>query len=359
MIASNKKFIDTNEERVMYNKFFIITYFSILINSYSHAEIENNIENMKKLYVRPDLSQIPYPKDNLYNKDRENLGKMLFFDPRLSGSNVTSCATCHNPSFSWSDSLPKGIGYHHQELGRRTPTILNLAWAENLFWDGRAQSLEEQSLGPIQSEKEMNLSLKKMVEKISKIDGYKENFYKAFPNEKKPINVKNIAKSLATFERGIVSEIAPFDKWIAGDENAISESAKKGFKIFNTQGNCETCHSGWNFTDHSFHDIGHPDMDEGRIKILPLPSMEHAFKTPTLRNIDRRSPYMHDGSIPTLESVIEFYNEGGKVKRASLDTNIKSLKLTEQEKKDLVSFLKTLTSNDSSASVTIPSLPTN
>ena len=343
----------------MNKKFLIMTYFSMLFNSFSQAKDDNNIENMKKSYIRPELNKIPYPKDNLYSKDREELGKLLFFDPRLSGSNVTSCATCHNPAFSWSDSLPKGIGFNHQELGRRTPTILNLAWAENLFWDGRAQSLEEQSLGPIQSKKEMNLSLDKMVEKVSKIEGYKENFAKAFPNEKKPINEKNIAKSLATFERGVVSGIAPFDKWIAGDESSISESAKNGFKIFNTKGNCETCHSGWNFTDHSFHDIGHPDNDEGRIKILPLPSMEHAFKTPTLRNIDRRAPYMHDGSLLTLESVVEFYNLGGKVKRPSLDANIKALKLTEQEKKDLVAFLKTLTSNDATASVTIPTLPTN
>ena len=147
---------------------YLIALYSF--TSMSYANDTTDIESMKKLYKRPSLSEIPYPKDNLYNKDRENLGKMLFFDPRLSFSNVTSCSTCHNPSFSWGDSLPKGVGFHHQELGRKTPTIINLAWAEKLFWDGRASSLEEQSLGPIQSEKEMNLSLNKMVAKINKIE---------------------------------------------------------------------------------------------------------------------------------------------------------------------------------------------
>ncbi|KAB8039201.1 c-type cytochrome [Silvanigrella paludirubra] len=343
----------------MSSKFIIIILSIFSFNNLASAMEDLTIEKLKKTYKRPTQNEIPYPKDNLYNKKREDLGKMLFFDPRLSYSNVTSCATCHNPSFSWQDSLPKGVGFNHQQLGRKTPTILNLAWSENLFWDGRAPSLEAQSLGPIQSAKEMNLSLDKMVSKINRIDGYKDAFQKAFPNEKSPINETNVAKSLATFERGIVSGIAPFDKWISGDESAISESAKKGFMVFNSKGNCDSCHSGWNFTDNSFHDIGHPDSDKGRINVIPIASMEHAFKTPTLRNIDRRAPYMHDGSLENLESVIDFYNKGGIAKRPSVDRNIKELKLTEQEKKDLISFMKTLTSDDSHLSFDIPTLPTN
>lgn len=343
----------------MFLKYSKISLFSLLLSSIGYANNTNNLDKIKQMYKRPDLNNIPYPKDNLYNKNRESLGKMLFFDPRLSFSNVTSCATCHNPSFSWQDSLPKGIGFNHQQLGRKTPTILNLAWSEKLFWDGRAHSLEEQSLGPIQSTKEMNLSLDKMVSKINNIEEYKEAFQKAFPDEKLPINEKNVAKSLATFERGIVSGIAPFDKWISGDETAISESAKNGFMVFNSKGSCDTCHSGWNFTDNSFHDIGHTDSDKGRINVVPIPSMEHAFKTPTLRNIDRRAPYMHDGSLTNLESVVDFYNAGGKSKRPTVDRNIKPLALTEQEKKDLISFMKTLTSNDNHISSDIPTLPTN
>ncbi len=321
------------------------------------ADNIKDIASLKKEYLRPKVNTPPYPTDNLYNKDRENLGKMLFFDPRISSSKITSCATCHNPSFSWGDGLPKGVGVNHQVLGRRTPTLLNLAWADRFFWDGRAHSLEEQSLGPIQAEKEMNLTLVKMVAVLKAIDGYKPLFQKAFPKEADPINDINVGKAIAAYERTIVSGIAPFDRWIAGDEKAVSESAKNGFKIYNTKARCQSCHSGWSFTDHSFHDIGHSGKDEGRFKILKLPSMAFAFKTPTLRNVANRAPFMHDGSLPSLEAVVDFYNRGGDIKRSSVDSNIEVLNLTEQEKKDLVTFMKTLSSID--APVTLPILPTN
>ena len=308
--------------------------------------------DQRSKYQRP--RSIPFPEDNQYSKDREMLGKMLFFDPRLSGSGFISCATCHNPAFCWSDGLPKAIGHGMRQLGRRTPTILNLAWAPTLFWDGRASSLEQQALGPIAASGEMNQPLEKMVAVVRSIEGYRPWFEKAYPGE--PISEKTVAKAIATFERTVVSGVAPFDEWIQGKEGAVSEPAKRGFELFNGKANCAKCHAEWNFTDDGFHDIGVPGEDKGRGNIVKnVESLQYAFKTPTLRNIAGRAPYMRDGSEATLEAVVEFYDRGGKVRRPSLSPDIKPLHLTEQEKSDLIAFLKTLTSSD--RPVEIPVLP--
>ena len=303
-------------------------------------------------YQRP--RDIPYPKENFYSSERELLGRTLFFDPRLSGSNWISCASCHNPGFSWGDGLSKGIGHGMKELGRRTPTILNLAWAELLFWDGRASSLEEQALGPIASAGEMNMNLDQMVGKISSISGYQELFKRAYPGES--ISKETVAKAIALFERGVVSGKSPFDDWIGGNDQAMSAEARRGYALFNEKADCVKCHNTWRFTDDGFHDIGLTSPDNGRGNILKeIEVMQHAFKTPTLRNVDRRAPYMHDGSLGTLEQVIEFYNKGGAVKRQSVSPEIKPLNLTDQEKHDLLAFLRALTSVDKP--VEVPSLP--
>lgn len=318
----------------------------------SEAHGKTTPNSYLKDYYR--AQEIPSPADNAYTKEREELGKALFFDPRLSGSNWISCATCHNPSFSWGDGLPRALGHGMQVLGRRTPTILNLAWAEALFWDGRAVTLEEQALGPIAAPGEMNMELAKMVEKIKAVPGYRKMFRQAYPNE--PISEKTVAKAIATFERGIVSGTAPFDEWSAGNERSVSESAKRGFQLFNTTANCAKCHSGWRFTDDSFHDIGVMGTDKGRGKLLEgIEVMQFAFKTPTLRNVTLRAPYMHDGSVATLEDVIELYNKGGEMKRPSLSPEIKPLNLSEQDTRDLLAFLKTLTSID--RPIAVPNLP--
>jgi cytochrome c peroxidase len=306
----------------------------------------------KETYRRP--REVPHPKDNAPTPERIRLGKALFFDPRLSGSNAISCATCHNPSFSWGDGLPKGVGHGSKPLDRRTPTILNTAFAELLFWDGRAESLEEQALGPIESPGEMNLSHEQMIQKLSAIPAYRPLFEAAYPGE--GMTPKTVGKAIAAFERTVISGIAPFDEWIEGRENAISESAKRGFDLFNTKANCASCHSGWNFTDHGFHDIGINGQDRGRGKILTdIDSVQFAFKTPTLRNVDHRAPYMHDGSEPTLDQVVNLYNQGGKVKRPSLSDSVRPLNLTPAEIDDLCNFMRTLTSDDQP--VEIPRLP--
>jgi cytochrome c peroxidase len=303
-------------------------------------------------YARP--ASTPFPEDNAYTPEREALGRTLFFDPRLSGSGWISCASCHNPGLSWGDGLPRAIGHGMKTLGRRTPTILNLAWGQAFFWDGRADTLEAQALGPIQAEGEMNLDLPTMIARIEGIASYKVLFAKAYPGE--PVAPETVAKAIATFERGVVSPDAPFDRWLAGDEAAISPDAKRGFVVFNTKAACAKCHSGWRFTDDSFHDIGVAGDDVGRGALLKdIPSVQHAFKTPTLRDADRRGPYMHDGSVDTLEAVVDFYDRGGLAARASLSNDLKPLGLTGEEKRQLLAFMRTLTSPE--RPVQVPALP--
>ena len=310
------------------------------------------VGTLKLDYTRP--ADVPYPEDNAYTGDRELLGRMLFFDPRLSGSNWISCASCHNPGFSWSDALPRAVGHGMQQLGRRTPTILNLAWAPALFWDGRAESLEQQALGPIQAPGEMNLRLDELVRRLEGIEGYRSLFGRAYPGD--GISPDTIARALATFERGVVSAEAPFDRWVAGDDGAIAQAAQRGFQLFNEKARCNVCHTGWRFTDDSFYDIGVVSDDRGRGAITPDIEPAHfAFKTPTLRNVVQRAPYLHDGSGATLDDVIELYDRGGLVRRQSLSPEIQPLGLTPEEKSDLVAFLETLTSPD--PDTRIPTLP--
>jgi cytochrome c peroxidase len=304
-------------------------------------------------YRRPE--SIPFPAGNPFNADKAKLGQTLFFDPRLSGSNWISCATCHDPLLGWSDGLPKGRGEGMGELGRRTPTILNLAWSKLLFWDGRAKSLEEQALGPIEADKEMHQDLGLLARKLEAIPGYAVRFNVAFPGE--GISKETVAKALATYERTVVSGIAPFDRWVAGDESAIPEGAKRGFDLFNGKANCASCHVGWAFTNNGFADIGLPDGDIGRGAYLKtIPAMQHAFKTPTLRDVALRAPYMHDGSIGTLAEVIGHY-AGGFTNRPSLSGNLKPLALDGSDAADLVAFLETLT--EERGPVELPSLPAN
>jgi cytochrome c peroxidase len=210
------------------------------------------------------------------------------------------------------------------------------------MWDGRLATLEDQALGPIQSPGEMNMPLDKLMERLASIPEYKPLFDVAFPGE--GIKAKTLAAAIATYERTVVSERAPFDAWIEGNEKAISEEAKRGFVLFNGKAQCSACHEGWNFTNDGFQDIGLPSADVGRGQFMPgVIKMKHAFKTPGLREIGRRSPYMHDGSIATLEQVVEHYDRGG-VDRPSRSDLMKPLGLTAQEKSELVAFLNTLSS---------------
>jgi cytochrome c peroxidase len=239
-------------------------------------------------------------------------------------------------------------------LSLRTPTLLNVAWTPRLGWTGHFRSLEAVAFGPISSADNMNLSEAELIERLSAIPGYVDVFHAAFGEGK--INRRKIELALATFERSIVSDDAPFDRWVRGDEKAIGDSAKRGFALFNGKANCAACHSGWAFTDSSFHDIGTARGDDvGRGSLFPSSTkLQYAFKTPTLRDVARRAPYMHDGSLATLTAVIDLYDKGG-IDRPSRSEDIKPLHLTDQEKADLLAFLRTLTSGPEA--VMVPTLP--
>ena len=310
-----------------------------------------SLEKMREEYRRPKF--ITFPKENPYTAAKATLGKKLYFDTRLSAANVQSCASCHSPSYGWGDGQPKGVGHLMKQLGRRSPTIINAAYGQIFMWDGRAATLEEQALGPIQSGAEMSMPLDQLMKRLNSIPEYGPLFEAAFPG--KGISAEGVGMAIATYERTIVSGVAPFDAWIEGNEKAISEESKRGFTIFNTKAECSACHSGWNFTDDSFHDIGLSSEDIGRGKFLKgVIKAQHAFRTPGLREISQRGPYMHDGSIASLADVVEHYDRGG-VSRESRADSVKPLGLSKQEKSDLVAFLNTLTSRVDPT--TMPSLP--
>jgi len=303
-------------------------------------------------YARP--SEIPYPQLDPYSLSKFALGRMLFFDPILSGSKSRSCASCHNPGLSWGDGQPRAIGEMQQPLALRSPTLLNVAWTPKLGWDGHFRDLESVAMGPITSPTNMNLPEDALVGRLAAIPGYVAAFHDAFGNA--DISAAKVQMALATFERSIVSDEAPFDRWMQGDEAAVDAAAKRGFALFTGKANCAACHSGWAFTDASFHDIGSARGDDiGRGKLFPNSvALRYAFKTPTLRDVARRAPYMHNGAVATLQDVIELYDRGG-IERPSRDPEIRPLGLSPDEKADLIAFLRTLDGKREPAMV--PELP--
>ncbi|NBZ86671.1 cytochrome-c peroxidase [Stagnihabitans tardus] len=318
--------------------------------SVSTAEVSKEV---KESYRRP--LTVPFPADAPYDPRIATLGKMLYFDPRLSGAQNLSCASCHNPSFGSEAPSARFIGAAGVPLGRHTPTTINVAWVSPLFWDGRAATLEEQAKGPITSPVEMNATMSQVVERLSRVPQYAETFDKLFPGE--GLSEGSILKSIAMFERTLVAGWAPFDRWIEGNENAISAEAKRGFELFIGQGACANCHTGWNFTDNQFHDIGLPGNDPGRLAIDPSnPLNEHAFKTPGLRNIALRAPFMHDGTLKDLGAVLDHYAKK-VIQRPSLSPSMAQITLSPEDSKAIIAFLETLT--EETSAISTPVLPAN
>ena len=298
-----------------------------------------------------------YPQDNPWSQKKEDLGQLLFFDPRLSGDNSISCASCHHPDKGWSDGLPRAIGFGGKELGRHSPTLINSGYFEVQMWDGRAPTLEAQAKGPIQAAVEMNQNADELIEELGAIPEYREMFSKVFGDS--GITFDNIAKAIATFERSVVSTNSAYDQYMQGDKKAMSPSAVNGMKMFFGKAKCGICHNGPALTDSGFHNIGvkqHGPLTEdlGRFNISKDDFDKGAFKTPGLRSVSQTAPYMHDGSKATLKDVVEFYNRGGDIakNRTSLIT---PLELSEQEVLEVVEFLKAL--NGEPLNATIPKLP--
>jgi len=289
------------------------------------------------------LGPPPIPADNPQTDAKIRLGQALYFDPRLSADNTISCATCHDPKTAWANHNPTDTGIGGQVGDRNSGTILDSAHMKFQFWDGRAASLEEQALGPIHNPIEMGETLENVVRKLEAIPWYRDMFFTVFGTG---VTTDGIAKAIAAFERIVVSGPSPYDRYLAGDREAMGPAAVRGLRLFNGKGHCTPCHSGPAFSDQSFHNLGvgmdsaHPDL--GREKHTGDPLDRGKFKTPGLRNVALTGPYLHDGSEATLMEVIELYNRGG-VPNSDLDPLMLPLSLTSREKQDLVAFLEALT----------------
>ncbi len=297
-----------------------------------------------KIPLGLDSLKMFIPEDNPLTIEKIKLGRKLFFDERLSLDGTVSCASCHNPLLGFADGRSVAVGIDGLEGPRSTPAIINRLFSGGQFWDGRAVSLEDQVLGPIENPIEMDNSLENVVRTLNADESIRNDFQKVFGTD---VTVEGLQKAIASFERILLSGESPFDKYMAGDNNALSKSALNGFLLFKSEKvNCITCHKGANFTDELFHnsgvgmDLGNPDL--GRFVETKNDTDYGRFKTPTLRDIARTSPYMHDGSLRSLREVVDFYDQGGIV-NDNLSIHIKPLNLTEEEKENLVEFMRSLT----------------
>ncbi len=287
------------------------------------------------------LPPVVHPEGNPPTQEKIALGKQLYFDNRLSRDMTISCATCHDPEKGYSNGDPVSSGFGGAKGGRNAPTVLNTAYQTFQFWDGRAGSLEEQALGPIQNPIEMNMTLDLALERLKKVKGYQDQFQAVFGTD---VNEEGIAKAIAAYERTVLAGDSNYDRYKAGDSSALSAKEKQGMDLFFGKANCFACHSGPNFTDNAFHNIGvgmdKAKPDQGRAEISKLEGDTGAFKTPTCRDAVLSGPYMHDGSLTTLKEVVEHYNKGG-IANDYLDEEIYPLNLTPEEIDALVIFLET------------------
>lgn len=297
------------------------------------------------------------PLDKAASPEMVELGRMLFFDNRLSLDRSMSCATCHDPLKGFADGRPLAIGFGGKELGRHSPTVLNAALNTAQFWDGRAASLEEQARGPITSPVEMNMTSEaELVRRLDGVAEYNSRFLAVFDEG---ASLKNVARAIAAFEKTLVTPDSPFDQYAGGNKQALTEQEKRGLILFVAKASCSQCHNGSNLTDNKFHVLGKlqkdaRQTDAGRYGVTKDEKDRAAFKTPTLRNVALTAPYMHDGSVATLEEVVEFYDKGCGEAPNKSDLIFK-LELTAQEKKDLVAFLKSLTGKP--VSLSLPRIP--
>ena len=272
---------------------------------------------------------MPIPEDNPLTPEKIVLGRSLFSDSRLSKDRSLSCASCHDPERAFSDGRSVALGVFGRQGRRNAPALINRAYGRSFFWDGRVSTLEEQVLKPIQDPNEMDMTLSEAAARV------------ALPAEE-------ISRALAGYVRSILSGDSPFDRFLNGDRAALSAEQQTGLQMFRGKANCIACHVGPNFTDERFHNTGVAWregrlLDEGRFTVTGKPEDRGAFKTPTLREIARTAPYMHDGSLSTLEDVIEYYDRGGN-RNPYLDVELRPLRLAPEEKKAMITFLRSLSS---------------
>ncbi len=299
---------------------------------------KTSLQRWRADFARPET--VPYPTHNPYTAEKASLGEDLFFDPRLSRLQRMSCARCHNPELGLEDGIPVAEGENGLLVDRNTQTVWNLAWTEPLFWDGRVQTLEDQVKHPITEPREMNFSFEGVIERLSLDAEMVESFRAAFP-ERDRITAQSIEEALATYQRGLISPPTRFDQWVEGDDAALSEAEERGLALFVGRAGCVQCHSGWRFTDDQFRDVGVGNHDKGRFEVTGDKRDLYAFRTPGLREITKRAPYMHDGSLKTLDDVIR-HHTSGFVRRSSVDPVLKPVELSDAEIGHLTAFLGTL-----------------
>ena len=302
-----------------------------------------DLKAIKSDYRRPAARPVE-------NKVLADLGRNLFFDTRISASGKTSCASCHFPELGYVVTDAHPINDSGKPTSRKSQPLIGLGHAGKTLigWDGRSATLEAQAKSSIATgsmsmrETSTPVRVEVIEERVKSDSGYAAKFNTALPD--RPIDVDAIATALAAFERTLEPAIAPFDRWVAGDETAISAAAKRGFALFNGKAACVACHNGWRFTDDQFHDIGTTTTDQGRGKVAKDETLNFAFKTPTLRSVALRAPYMHNASLATLDDVMRHYEKGG-IDRPSRSPLLVPIQLSDAERHDLVVFMNTLTGN--------------
>ncbi len=333
------------------------TYSSGDISQWEKPELDEEvIADFQDIGVLPKMI---FPENNPYSEAKKELGKMLFFDPRLSKSKQISCASCHDPELAWGDGRTISYGHNRQTGKRNSPSLLNIGYHSVFFWDGRAVSLENQALGPITDPVEMAATETISIKNIKKIKGYKPYFREAFGDEK--ITIERILKAIATYERTITSKKSKFDSFIEGKSDIFTDEEVIGLHLFRTKARCINCHNTPLFSNQKFHNVGlsyygRTFEDLGKYNITHKKEDVGKFKTPSLREIGRTAPYMHNGLMPNLEGIIEMYNAGmprvkpkENQKNDSLfpvtDPLLKKLNLTKKEQNALKAFLLTLSSS--------------
>jgi cytochrome c peroxidase len=301
----------------------------------------------------PTYEPMPIPDDNPMSPEKAALGRQLYYDQRLSGDGVRSCYSCHLCEKGLTDGRSKAIGAFDKQLTRSSPTLWNIGYHSEFYWDGRAKSLESQALAAWKGGN-MGAEPEKVVARLNSIQGYGDQFQKVFKEDATP---ENVPKALAAYMRTIIGGNTRWDQWSGGDESALSEEEKRGWQVFQ-KAKCDNCHSGALFTDLQYHNVGigmeAPEPDLGRFKTTQVKKDRGAFKTPTLRDISQSAPYFHDGSADTLEEAVDILLKGGKPNPYLDRVNLEKVRLKDTEKSDLIAFLRSL---DEPCSFTEPALP--
>ena len=364
-------------------KKIVLIFWALVIFVFTTAFFEDKVYTVEELraiysgdaakWPKPDLDQEAkkgfkdigylgrptYPKENPFSAEKEKLGKILFFDPRLSSSKQIACASCHDPELGWGDGKRVAYGHDRQNGKRNAMTIINTAFYDKLFWDGRANSLEHQSGFPVADHVEMNMDITEMVKNINQIEGYKPLFKLAYGSEE--INLDKIQKAIATFERGIVSTSSRFDSFVRGNAKMLKDDEVVGLHLFRTKARCINCHNTPLFSDNKFHNDGQALLGS-RFEDLGLYNVTKDLKdvgkmrTPSLRETNITGPWMHHGNFPSLKDVVEFYDLGNPIAqqrslkvadslKAPKSAMLKKLNLTLKEREQVEAFLKSISTS--------------